>query len=49
EAKREEEKAKGVNPENAIENPDIVLFEDNEEKEEEESEEDEDSFEPGWA
>ncbi|GJV84841.1 hypothetical protein Tco_1524739 [Tanacetum coccineum] len=47
EAKREEEKAKGVNPENATENPDIVPFEDNEEEEEEESEEDEDSFEPG--
>ncbi|GJR82265.1 30-kDa cleavage and polyadenylation specificity factor 30 [Tanacetum coccineum] len=47
EAKREEEKAKGVNPENATENPDIVPFEDNEEEEEEESEEDEDNFEPG--
>lgn len=47
EAKREEEKAKGVNPENATENPDIVPFEDNEEEEEEESEEDDDSFEQG--
>lgn len=49
EAKREEEKAKGVNPENATENPDIVPFEDNEEEEEEESEEDEDSFEQGFG
>ncbi|KAF5472570.1 hypothetical protein F2P56_009283 [Juglans regia] len=43
ESKREEEKAKGVDPENG-ENPDIVPFEDNEEEEEEESEEEEDSF-----
>ncbi|KAI3681044.1 hypothetical protein L6452_35826 [Arctium lappa] len=49
ESKREEEKAKGVNPENASENPDIVPFEDNEEEEEEESEEDEDSFEQGFG
>ncbi|KAJ0017476.1 hypothetical protein Pint_11152 [Pistacia integerrima] len=44
EAKREEEKAKGVNPENAGDNPDIVPFEDNEEEEEEESEEEDESF-----
>ncbi|CAN4081994.1 unnamed protein product [Withania somnifera] len=42
ESKREEERAKGVNPDNGNENPDIVPFEDNEEEEEEESEEDED-------
>ncbi|XP_065629589.1 30-kDa cleavage and polyadenylation specificity factor 30 [Quercus suber] len=35
ESKREEEKAKGVNPDNGGENPDIVPFEDNEEEEEE--------------
>ncbi|XP_047340383.1 30-kDa cleavage and polyadenylation specificity factor 30 [Impatiens glandulifera] len=39
EAKREEEKAKGFNPEK--ENPDIVPFMENEEEEEEEEEEDE--------
>nr|XP_025885120.1 30-kDa cleavage and polyadenylation specificity factor 30 isoform X2 [Solanum lycopersicum] len=39
ESKREEERAKGVNPDNGNENPDIVPFEDNEEEEEEESEE----------
>ncbi|XP_050223914.1 30-kDa cleavage and polyadenylation specificity factor 30 [Mercurialis annua] len=47
EAKREEEKAKGVNPENGGNNPDIVPFEDNEEEEEEEeeeSDEEDDSF-----
>ncbi|WZZ10326.1 hypothetical protein YC2023_096247 [Brassica napus] len=46
EAKREEEKAKGVNPESGAENPDIVPFEDNEEEEEEEdeSEEEEDGI-----
>ncbi|KAE9594824.1 hypothetical protein Lal_00013313 [Lupinus albus] len=44
ETKREEEKAKGVNPDNAGENPDIVPFEDNEEEEEEESDEEEESF-----
>jgi cleavage and polyadenylation specificity factor subunit 4 len=46
EAKREEEKAKGVNPESRAENPDIVPFEDNEEEEEEEdeSEEEEESM-----
>lgn len=44
ESKREEEKAKGVNPENGDENPDIVPFEDNEEEEEEESEDEEESF-----
>ncbi|KAG5254643.1 30-kDa cleavage and polyadenylation specificity factor [Salix suchowensis] len=41
EAKREEEKEKGVNPDSGGENPDIVPFEDNEEEEEEESEEEE--------
>lgn len=41
ESKREEERAKGVNPDNGNENPDIVPFEDNEEEEEEESEEEE--------
>lgn len=41
ESKREEEKAKGVNPDIGSENPDIVPFEDNEEEEEEESEEEE--------
>uniref|UniRef100_A0A5B7ASC4 Cleavage and polyadenylation specificity factor CPSF30 n=1 Tax=Davidia involucrata TaxID=16924 RepID=A0A5B7ASC4_DAVIN len=44
ESKREDEKAKGVTPENGIENPDIVPFEDNEEEEEEESEEEDESF-----
>ncbi|XP_074272482.1 30-kDa cleavage and polyadenylation specificity factor 30 [Silene latifolia] len=45
EAKREEEKAKGVNMENGAENPDIVPFEDNEEEEEEEeSDEEDESF-----
>ncbi|CAL5184119.1 unnamed protein product [Lathyrus oleraceus] len=44
ESKREEEKAKGVNPDNEGENPDIVPFEDNEEEEEEESDEEEESF-----
>ncbi|KAF3595910.1 hypothetical protein DY000_02023058 [Brassica cretica] len=46
EAKREEEKAKGVNPESRAENPDIVPFEDNEEEEEDddESEEEEDGM-----
>ncbi|CAK7324576.1 unnamed protein product [Dovyalis caffra] len=44
EAKREEEKEKGVNPESGGENPDIVPFEDNEEEEEEESEEEEEAF-----
>ncbi|KAJ7969091.1 30-kDa cleavage and polyadenylation specificity factor 30-like [Quillaja saponaria] len=46
ESKREEEKAKGVNPDNGGENPDIVPFEDNEEEEEEEEseEEEEESF-----
>ncbi|CAA7062359.1 unnamed protein product [Microthlaspi erraticum] len=48
EAKREEEKAKGVNPESRAENPDIVPFEDNEEEEEEEDEsEDEEDNMPG--
>ncbi|KAE8653313.1 hypothetical protein Csa_023309 [Cucumis sativus] len=41
ESKRKDEKAKGVNPDIGNENPDIVLFEDNEEEEEEESEEEE--------
>ncbi|KAM7263027.1 hypothetical protein ACFE04_000710 [Oxalis oulophora] len=45
ESKREEEKAKGVDPDNnGSENPDIVLFEDNEEEEEEESDEEDESF-----
>ncbi|KAK3131082.1 hypothetical protein QOZ80_6BG0501800 [Eleusine coracana subsp. coracana] len=39
EAKREEEKAKGVSADEAADNQDIVLFDDNEEEEEEESEE----------
>ncbi|KAL5157902.1 30-kDa cleavage and polyadenylation specificity factor 30 [Glycine soja] len=47
ESKREEEKAKGVNPDNGGENPDIVPFEDNEEEEEEESDEEEESFSHG--
>ncbi|XP_023520093.1 30-kDa cleavage and polyadenylation specificity factor 30-like [Cucurbita pepo subsp. pepo] len=41
ELKREEEKARGVNPGIGSENPDIVPFEDNEEEEEEDSEEEE--------
>jgi len=41
EAKREEEKAKGVSADEAADNQDIVLFDDNEEDEEEESEEEE--------
>ncbi|KAK3027532.1 hypothetical protein RJ639_041723 [Escallonia herrerae] len=44
ESKREEEKAKGVNPESGAENPDIVPFEDNEEEEEEESDEEDEGF-----
>ncbi|MCL7046587.1 hypothetical protein MKW94_000771 [Papaver nudicaule] len=44
EAKREEEKAKGVNPDEGAENPDIVPFEDNEEEEEEESEEEDEGY-----
>ncbi|XP_077220826.1 30-kDa cleavage and polyadenylation specificity factor 30-like [Tasmannia lanceolata] len=44
ETKREEEKAKGVNPDDGAKNPDIVPFEDNEEEEEEESEEEDESF-----
>lgn len=43
ESKREEEKAKGVSADDATDNPDIVLFEDNEEEEEEESEEEDES------
>ncbi|XP_010926956.1 zinc finger CCCH domain-containing protein 45 [Elaeis guineensis] len=43
ESKREEEKAKGVSTDDATDNPDIVLFEDNEEEEEEESEEEDES------
>ncbi|KAB5534392.1 hypothetical protein DKX38_017478 [Salix brachista] len=39
EAKREEEKEKGDNPDSGCENPDIVPFEDNEEAEEESEEE----------
>lgn len=50
ESKREEEKAKGVNPENGSENQDIVPFEDNEEEEEEEDEEEEsDEEEDGYG
>ncbi|KAK1420333.1 hypothetical protein QVD17_21846 [Tagetes erecta] len=49
ESKREEEKAKGVNPENVTENPDIVPFEDNEEEEEEESDEDDESSDQGFG
>ncbi|XP_059668469.1 30-kDa cleavage and polyadenylation specificity factor 30 [Cornus florida] len=49
ESKREEEKAKGVNPDNGTENPDIVPFEDNEEEEEEESEEEDESFGQGFG
>lgn len=50
ESKREEEKAKGVSNDDASDNPDIVLFEDNEEEEEEEeSEEEEDSIGQGGA
>lgn len=48
ESKREEEKAKGLAPENGSENPDIVPFEDNEEEEEEESEEEDESFGQGF-
>ncbi|KAF6166117.1 hypothetical protein GIB67_023827 [Kingdonia uniflora] len=45
EAKREEEKAKGVNPDHGAENPDIVPFEDdNEDEEEEEESEEEDEM-----
>jgi len=43
EAKREEEKAKGVSADEAADNQDIVLFDDNEEDEEEESEEEEEA------
>ncbi|CAN6454746.1 unnamed protein product [Victoria cruziana] len=43
ETKREEEKTKGVNTVDAIENPDIVPFEENEEEDEEESDEEEES------
>lgn len=43
EAKREEEKAKGVSADEATDNQDIVLFDDNEEEEEEESEEEEEN------
>ncbi|WOL12229.1 zinc finger CCCH domain-containing protein 45 [Canna indica] len=43
ESKREEEKAKGVGGDEATDNPDIVLFEDNEEEEEEESDEDDEN------
>ncbi|XP_010241185.1 PREDICTED: 30-kDa cleavage and polyadenylation specificity factor 30 [Nelumbo nucifera] len=44
ESKREEEKAKGVNPDEGADNHDIVPFEDNEDEEEEESEEEDESF-----
>ncbi|XP_038988578.1 zinc finger CCCH domain-containing protein 45-like isoform X2 [Phoenix dactylifera] len=43
ESKCEEEKAKGVSTDEAADNPDIVLFEDNEEEEDEESEEEDES------
>lgn len=44
ESKREEEKAKGAsNIDDTAENPDIVLFDDNEEEEEDESDEEDDS------
>ncbi|KAK4709866.1 hypothetical protein R3W88_004379 [Solanum pinnatisectum] len=50
ESKRQEEKAKGVNPDNGKDNPDIVPFEDEEEEEEEEESEDEDeSFDQGFG
>ncbi|KAL8108436.1 30-kDa cleavage and polyadenylation specificity factor 30-like isoform X1 [Apium graveolens] len=49
ESKREEEKAKGVNPEDGTENQDIVPFEDNEEEEEEESDEEDQSFSRGFT
>nr|QEX51154.1 zinc finger CCCH domain-containing protein 45 isoform X1 [Cymbidium ensifolium] len=43
ESKREEEKAKGANnTDETVENPDIVLFDDNEEEEEDESDEEDD-------
>ncbi|KAL5731670.1 30-kDa cleavage and polyadenylation specificity factor 30 [Ranunculus cassubicifolius] len=44
ETKRKEEKENGVNPEGGPENPDIVLFEDNDDEEEEESEEEDEGF-----
>ncbi|KAM0907962.1 hypothetical protein ACQ4PT_015769 [Festuca glaucescens] len=43
EAKREEEKAKGVSADDANDNQDIVLYDENEEDEEEESEEEEEN------
>lgn len=49
ESKREEEKAKGVNPDDGTENQDIVPFEDNEEEEEEESDEEDQSFSHGFT
>lgn len=50
ESKREEEKAKGLNPDNSAENPDIVPFDDNEEEEEEEeSEEEEEGYGLGFG
>uniref|UniRef100_A0A0V0IR48 Putative cleavage and polyadenylation specificity factor CPSF30-like n=1 Tax=Solanum chacoense TaxID=4108 RepID=A0A0V0IR48_SOLCH len=53
ESKRQEEKAKGVNPDNGKDNPDIVPFEDNEEEEEEEeeeeSEDEDESFDQGFG
>ncbi|KAK1375559.1 30-kDa cleavage and polyadenylation specificity factor 30 [Heracleum sosnowskyi] len=49
ELKREEEKAKGDDPEDGTENQDIVPFEDNEEEEEEESDEEDQSFSQGIA
>lgn len=49
ESKRQEEKAKGVNPDNGNDNPDIVPFEDNEEEEDEESEDEDESFDQGFG
>ncbi|KAL1829524.1 hypothetical protein ACET3Z_007936 [Daucus carota] len=49
ELKREEEKAKGVDPVDGTENQDIVPFEDNEEEEEEESDEEDQGFSQGIA
>ncbi|XP_015066679.1 30-kDa cleavage and polyadenylation specificity factor 30-like [Solanum pennellii] len=51
ESKRLEEKAKGVNPDNGKDNPDIVPFEDNEEEEdeEEESEDEDENFDQGFG
>lgn len=42
-AKREDEKAKGVSADNATDNQDVVLYDENEEDEEEENEEEEEN------